>query len=65
MWSYPIVKDGLIYVVDLRNGLDVLEYNGAFDKGSTDPVPGWQLEPGRRTLLRAGGPGTRVLRLTA
>jgi hypothetical protein len=32
MWSYPIIKDGLIYVVDLRNGLYVLEYEGAFEK---------------------------------
>ncbi len=31
MWSYPIVKDGLIYVVDLRNGLYVLEYNGLYE----------------------------------
>jgi hypothetical protein len=28
MWSYPIIKDGLIYVVDLRNGLYILEYHG-------------------------------------
>jgi hypothetical protein len=28
MWSYPIIRDGLIYVVDLRNGLYVLEYDG-------------------------------------
>jgi hypothetical protein len=28
MWSYPIVKDGLIYVVDVRNGLYVLRYTG-------------------------------------
>jgi hypothetical protein len=28
MWSFPIIRDGLIYVVDLRNGLYVLEYNG-------------------------------------
>jgi hypothetical protein len=32
MWSYPIIKDGLIYVVDLRNGLYVLKYTGAFEK---------------------------------
>jgi hypothetical protein len=32
MWSYPIIKDGLIYVVDLRNGLYVLRYRGAFDR---------------------------------
>jgi hypothetical protein len=30
MWSYPIVKDGLVYVVDLRNGLYVLRYRGPF-----------------------------------
>jgi hypothetical protein len=28
MWSYPIVEDGLIYVVDIRNGLYVLRYTG-------------------------------------
>jgi hypothetical protein len=32
MWSYPIIKDGLIYVVDLRNGLYVLRYRGAFER---------------------------------
>ena len=31
MWSYPIIKDGLIYVVDLRNGLYVLDYEGRFE----------------------------------
>jgi hypothetical protein len=28
MWSYPIVRDGLIYVADIRNGLYVLGYTG-------------------------------------
>ena len=28
MWSYPIIKDGLIYVTDIRNGLYVLRYTG-------------------------------------
>ena len=28
MWSFPIIKDGLIYVVDIRNGLYVLRYLG-------------------------------------
>ncbi len=32
MWSYAIVKDGLIYMVDLRNGLYVLRYRGAFEQ---------------------------------
>ncbi|MDP9350133.1 MAG: hypothetical protein M3P51_01105, partial [Chloroflexota bacterium] len=30
MWSYPIISKGLIYVVDVRNGLYVLRYNGPF-----------------------------------
>lgn len=28
VWSYPIVRDGLVYVVDVRNGLYVLRYTG-------------------------------------
>jgi hypothetical protein len=28
VWSYPIVKDGLVYVVDIRNGLYILRYTG-------------------------------------
>lgn len=28
MWSYPIVSDGLVYVVDIRNGLYILRYTG-------------------------------------
>jgi hypothetical protein len=28
MWSYPIIKEGLIYVVDIRNGLYILRYTG-------------------------------------
>jgi hypothetical protein len=32
MWSYPIIKDGLIYVIDLRNGLYVLDYNGRYKR---------------------------------
>jgi hypothetical protein len=28
MWSFPIIKDGLIYVIDLRNGLYILRYTG-------------------------------------
>jgi hypothetical protein len=30
LWSYPIVRDGLIYVVDIRNGLYVLRYRGPY-----------------------------------
>jgi hypothetical protein len=28
MWSFPIINDGLIYVIDIRNGLYVLRYTG-------------------------------------
>ena len=37
MWSYAVVQDGLIYVVDLRNGLYVLEYDGPY-AGEVDRV---------------------------
>jgi hypothetical protein len=30
LWSYPIITHGLIYVVDLRNGLYILRYHGPF-----------------------------------
>jgi hypothetical protein len=32
MWSYPVIEDGLIYVVDIRNGLYVLEYHGPYGR---------------------------------
>jgi hypothetical protein len=35
MWSYPIIKDGLIYVVDVRNGLYILKYHGPFEQEVT------------------------------
>jgi hypothetical protein len=28
MWSFPIIRDGLIYVIDIRNGLYVLRFTG-------------------------------------
>jgi hypothetical protein len=30
MWSYPVIQDGLIYTVDLRNGLYILKYRGPY-----------------------------------
>jgi hypothetical protein len=27
-WSYPIIKDGLLYVIDVRNGLFIFKYTG-------------------------------------
>jgi hypothetical protein len=32
MWSYPIINNGLIYVVDIRNGLYILRYTGSHAK---------------------------------
>lgn len=32
MWSYPVIRDGLIYVVDVRNGLYVLRYDGPWSE---------------------------------
>ena len=29
VWTFPIVKNGLVYVADIRNGLYVLRYTGA------------------------------------
>jgi hypothetical protein len=28
MWSYPIIRNGLLYVIDVRNGLFILRYTG-------------------------------------
>jgi hypothetical protein len=28
MWSFPIIQNGLIYAIDLRNGLYILRYSG-------------------------------------
>jgi hypothetical protein len=36
MWSYPVIEDGLIYVVDLRNGLYILKYNGPYEREVSD-----------------------------
>jgi len=32
MWSFPHIIDGLVYVVDLRNGLYILRYKGPFEE---------------------------------
>ena len=30
-WSYPVIKDGLIYFSDVRNGLYIMRYKGPFE----------------------------------
>ena len=32
MWSYPIIKDGFVYAVDVRNGLYAVRYRGPFER---------------------------------
>lgn len=41
-WSFPIIRDGIVYVVDIRNGLYALEYTGrdAADVASIDFLEG-------------------------
>ena len=41
-WSYPVVSDGLVYMVDIRNGLYVLRYHGRHG----NPLNGIQLLEG-------------------
>jgi hypothetical protein len=36
LWSFPIVYEGLIYVVDLRNGLYILRYDGELSSAVKD-----------------------------
>ena len=36
MWSYPVIKDGLIYVIDVRNGLYILRYRGHHEEQVTE-----------------------------
>ena len=36
MWSFPIIKDGLIYVTDVRNGLYILRYKGPYAEEVAD-----------------------------
>ncbi|MGH2684455.1 MAG: LVIVD repeat-containing protein, partial [Actinomycetota bacterium] len=71
MWSYPIIQDGLIYVVDVRNGLYILRYTGAgspevdsigFLEGNSNLGDALRYEPldrcdlVRRQIARGGRP---------
>jgi hypothetical protein len=50
MWSFPIVRNGLIYVVDIRNGLFVLRYTGP----RSNEVSGLSFLEGNSNLGDAG-----------
>jgi hypothetical protein len=68
-WTYPIVRDGLIYVADINQGLYVLRYAGphqeqlgqiAFTEGNSNltatlaPTPGPSRRPGSAPGSRPG-----------
>jgi hypothetical protein len=67
VWSYPVVKDGLVYVVDIRNGLYVLRYRGPYatelgcrtliegNSNAGQPVPGCGLDLRVRARCDARG----------
>src|SRR5262249_17578120 len=46
MWSYPIIRNGLIYVIGVRNGLFILRYTGT----RADEVGGIQFLEGNSNL---------------
>jgi hypothetical protein len=58
LWSYPIIKDGLIYVVDIRNGLYVLRYRGPHH-GQVDAIEFFEGNSnlGDHHLRREAAPG--------
>ena len=59
VWSFPSVVDGLVYVVDIRNGLYILRYHGPYESevsgakfldGASNSGDVQRIEP-----VRAGG----------
>jgi hypothetical protein len=70
MWSYPVVRNGLVYVVDIDLGLYVLRYTGkhakevsqaAFVEGNSAPARYTKKAPViRRPAGFADGPATYV-----
>ena len=68
-WSYPIVKDGLVYYIDIRNGLYIVRYTGphasevehvGFLEGNTNLGDAYRLEYGHPATaggVRAQGVG--------
>jgi hypothetical protein len=54
MWSFPIIRNGLIYVVDIRNGLYVLRYRGRHHE-SVDEIRFLEGNSNRGDLARLSG----------
>jgi hypothetical protein len=66
MWSYPVISEGLVYVVDLRNGLYILRYTAegsedvsriGFLEGSSNLGDALRFEPVRDAGRRPPLPG--------
>jgi hypothetical protein len=76
-WSYPIIRDGLIYVADINQGLYVLRYQGLhqeevdrllFDEGNSNlireqppPTPTPSVTPSARPSPAANARSTAAL----
>jgi len=48
-WSYPVIRDGLIYLADINHGLLVLRYRGIYE----DEISGLAFAEGNSNLTRA------------
>jgi hypothetical protein len=62
-WSYPIIRNGLIYFMDIRNGLFIVRYTGAhadavdnvrFLEGNTNLGDAYALEYGHPAVSATG-----------
>jgi hypothetical protein len=56
LWSYPIIRDGLIYVIDIRNGLYILRYTGPH-AGQVDEITYFEGNSNRGDAVRLANPG--------
>jgi len=62
-WSYPIIKNGLVYFMDIRNGLFIVRYSGAhadevgnirFLEGNSNLGDAFALEYGHPAISASG-----------
>jgi len=51
IWSFPIIRNGLIYVVDIRNGLFIFRYGGPHH-GVVDHIKVLELNANRGDATR-------------
>ena len=58
LWSYPIIRDGLIYVIDIRNGLYILRYTGPH-AGQVEDIHFLEGNSNLGDAVRLASPGDR------